>query len=144
MLQRSISVIDAHTARTFLSTGGEQPGVVENAIWLGHLPEIHYFAVLRDNPEQGLVRSDCLLCTKQFTCAAHTKRVSAKPAAKAHSASRKRIVGKQKSPAGYASIPTRSEAMADACKPWRGGKARQQVKQCWRCKGWGHRQDSKK
>ena len=44
---KSISVLAVGSARTFLHTGGEVSGVIEDAIWVAHIPEHHYFGVLR-------------------------------------------------------------------------------------------------
>ena len=45
--QRNIVVINKDSARSFLLAGGEQQGLVPDAIWVAHLSEQHYFGVIR-------------------------------------------------------------------------------------------------
>jgi len=45
---RAISVIGPHTTRTFLPSGGEHSGVLEDAAWVAFRPEVHYYGVLRN------------------------------------------------------------------------------------------------
>ena len=73
VFHQDITVIGRNSARTFLASGGDIEGTIENAIWIAHMAEFHDYGIHRAGSLDQLGRTggfsgSCPLCTAQFTC----------------------------------------------------------------------------
>ena len=86
--QKPVTVVGQNIVRTYYPDGTEKPEGDDNAAWIAHRGELHYYGILKVD-ELGRT-GDCPLCTAAMRCAIHSRELDddqascseAKPAAK--------------------------------------------------------------